>query len=135
MIRTALARLRRYFAERREAAQVPAGWDAPQMRDELARIVREHTAERAQVTPRTLPEPPPYTPRHAAGEEASPTPGYQPRRDGSQSVEDTGHLLDFPAYYRAHGRQSLRQWQAERIAEPWGFLVQYPERPTRDDRD
>ncbi|MDG4792733.1 hypothetical protein [Micromonospora sp. WMMD1082] len=122
MTRRVVACIRRYLAERREAAQVPAGWSTPEAAAELARIVREQTAEREQVRPRTLPEPGPYRPRHAAdGERDEQTEGYEPRRDGSQPAADTGYLLDFAAYYREHGRHSNRQWRAE----PWGFLRDY----------
>lgn len=96
-----IARLRRYFAERREAAEVPSGWDTPAARAELAEIIREVTGERPTIRPRTNPEGV-YTPRRAAEAEATPSPDYQPRHDGNATQVPRDFLL--PADY----------WTAER---------------------
>ncbi|RLK22674.1 hypothetical protein DER29_0513 [Micromonospora sp. M71_S20] len=66
-----IARLKRYLAERREAAQVPTGWESPEAAAELARIVREATGEHGHIGPRHgavgyAATPADYRPRHAA---------------------------------------------------------------------
>ncbi|MFD6638360.1 hypothetical protein ACFWDN_21365 [Micromonospora chalcea] len=94
-----IARLTRYLAERREAAEVPAGWDTPQARAELAEIVREVTGERPAIRPRTAPEDV-YTPGHAAEGESAPSPTYQPRHDGTQTQVGPDFLLP-PDYFTA----------------------------------
>ncbi|MFI7069517.1 hypothetical protein [Micromonospora sediminicola] len=96
-----IARLKRYLAERREAAEVPAGWDTPQARAELAEIVREVTGERPQIRPRTNPEAV-YTPRHGSEGETTPSPTYQARHGGDATQVPRDFLL--PADYFAAER-------------------------------
>ncbi|MDG4801750.1 hypothetical protein [Micromonospora sp. WMMD980] len=103
---------------------MPTGWESPEARAELAAIVREITGEHRTVGVAPIP----YRSRHAAEGEAERTEDYAPRRDGSQSMENTGFLLTYPALYRERYRQPLRQWRAELEDEPWGFTRDYDAR-------